>query len=177
MLQNCYAMRTAPVLGAFAKLRQTTVTVVMSVCLSTLNISVTNGRVFMKFCVWWFFLNSGLIIWRVGGCFTLRVVYFHDISPNSSWNEKCVTQNFVRKIKTHISVQFSPPPPPPKILRDNVEEYGTARQATDYNTRTVQKVSVHFEYLENRPRGIDVTGQPVRGDVTVHPRTVTVPWG
>jgi hypothetical protein len=31
MRQNCYALRTAPVLGAFAKLRQTTVTIVMSV--------------------------------------------------------------------------------------------------------------------------------------------------
>ena len=37
------------------------------------------------------------------------------------------------------------------------------------NTRSVRKVSSHFEYLENRLRGRDVTWQPVRGDLTVHP--------
>ena len=35
--------------------------------------------------------------------------------------------------------------------------------------RTVRKVSSHFEYLENLPLGLDVTWQPVRGDLTVHP--------
>ena len=35
-------------------------------------------------------------------------------------------------------------------------------------TRSVRKVSSHFEYLENRSRGLDVTWQPVRGDLTVH---------
>ena len=35
-------------------------------------------------------------------------------------------------------------------------------------TRSVPKVSGHFEYLENRLRGLDVTWQPVRGDLTVH---------
>ena len=35
-------------------------------------------------------------------------------------------------------------------------------------TRSVQKVSSHFEYLENRLHGLDVTWQPVRGDLTVH---------
>ena len=34
---------------------------------------------------------------------------------------------------------------------------------------SVQKVSVHFEYLENWSRGLDVTGQPVRGDLDVQP--------
>ena len=38
-----------------------------------------------------------------------------------------------------------------------------------FNTRSVRKVSSHFEYLENRLRGLDVTWQPVRGDLTVHP--------
>jgi len=36
-------------------------------------------------------------------------------------------------------------------------------------TRDVRKLSVHFEYLENRSRGLDVTWQPVRADLTVHP--------
>ena len=44
-------------------------------------------------------------------------------------------------------------------------------------TRAVRKVSVHFEYLENRSRGLEVTWQPVRGDHTVRPWTVTLPWG
>jgi len=32
-----------------------------------------------------------------------------------------------------------------------------------------QEVSVHFENLENRSRGLHVTWQPVRGDLTAHP--------
>jgi len=44
-------------------------------------------------------------------------------------------------------------------------------------TRAVGKKSDHFEYLENRSRGLDVTWQPVRGDLTVHPWKVTLPWG
>ena len=43
--------------------------------------------------------------------------------------------------------------------------------------RAVQKVSGHFEYHENRSRGLDVTRQPVRGDLTALPSTVTVLWG
>jgi hypothetical protein len=42
-------------------------------------------------------------------------------------------------------------------------------------TRDVEKVSVHFKYLENRLRGLDVTLQPVRGDLTAHSLIVTVP--
>ena len=45
------------------------------------------------------------------------------------------------------------------------------------HTWAVRKVSSHFQYLENRSRGIDVTWQPVRGDLTAHPWTVTLPWG
>ena len=42
-------------------------------------------------------------------------------------------------------------------------------------TRAVRKVLVHFEYLEERSSGLDVTWQPVRGDFTVYPLTVTLP--
>ena len=45
------------------------------------------------------------------------------------------------------------------------------------NTRAVRKESVHYEYLENRSRDLDVTWQPVRADLTVYPWTVTLPWG
>jgi hypothetical protein len=50
------------------------------------------------------------------------------------------------------------------------------KHAADY-MRAVRKVSSHFEYLKNRSRGLDVTWQPVRRDLTAHPLTVTVPWG
>ena len=36
------------------------------------------------------------------------------------------------------------------------------------STSAVRKVSSHFEYLEDRSLGLDVTWQPVRGDLTVH---------
>jgi len=39
------------------------------------------------------------------------------------------------------------------------------------------EISVHLEYLENRSRGLDVTLQPVRGDLSLQPWTVTDPWG
>ena len=37
------------------------------------------------------------------------------------------------------------------------------------STRAVWKVSRHFEYLENRSSGLDVTWQPVGGDLIAHP--------
>jgi len=37
------------------------------------------------------------------------------------------------------------------------------------STMAVRKVSSHFEYLENRSRGLDVTWPPVREDLTVYP--------
>jgi len=40
-----------------------------------------------------------------------------------------------------------------------------------------RKVSSHFEYLENGSRDIDVTWHLVRGNLTVHPWTVTLLWG
>jgi len=45
------------------------------------------------------------------------------------------------------------------------------------HTRAVWKVSSHFEYLECRSCGLDVTWQSVRGDLIAHPWTVTVLWG
>jgi len=44
-------------------------------------------------------------------------------------------------------------------------------------TKPVRKVSSNSEYLENRWRGLDVTWEPVRGDLTTHPWTVTLTWG
>ena len=44
-------------------------------------------------------------------------------------------------------------------------------------TRPLRNVSNNFEYLENRCHDLDVTRQRVRGDLTAHPRRVTLPWG
>jgi len=35
-------------------------------------------------------------------------------------------------------------------------------------TRSARKISGHFEYLKNRSCGLDVTWQPVTGDLTAH---------
>jgi hypothetical protein len=43
--------------------------------------------------------------------------------------------------------------------------------------RPLREVCSHFEYLDNRSGGLGVTWQPVRGDLTAHPWTVTLPWG
>jgi hypothetical protein len=45
----------------------------------------------------------------------------------------------------------------------------TKVKESDFHTWAVRKVSVHFEYLENRSLGVDETWQPVRGDLTVYP--------
>jgi len=37
------------------------------------------------------------------------------------------------------------------------------------DTQAVQKVKVHFGYLKNWSRGLDVTWQAVRGDLTARP--------
>jgi len=48
---------------------------------------------------------------------------------------------------------------------------------THTHTRAVGKLSSHFEYLENRSRGCDVTWHPVRRDLPVHSWTSNLPWG
>ena len=48
--------------------------------------------------------------------------------------------------------------------------FNDARSSLYYlalNTSAARNVSSHFEYLENRSRGLDITWQPVRGDLTV----------
>jgi len=44
------------------------------------------------------------------------------------------------------------------------------------DTRAVRKISSHFEYLEKRSSGLGVTWHSVRGDLSVHPSTATLPW-
>ena len=38
----------------------------------------------------------------------------------------------------------------------------------------VRKVTIHFEYLKNRSRGLDASWQSVREDLTAHPLTATL---
>ena len=45
----------------------------------------------------------------------------------------------------------------------------TALSVKVHGTRVVRKVTVHFEDLENRSRGLDVNWQPVRGNTSAHP--------
>jgi hypothetical protein len=40
-------------------------------------------------------------------------------------------------------------------------------------TRAVPKVASRFEYLENRSRGLDVTWQPVRGDLCIREQSLS----
>ena len=58
-------------------------------------------------------------------------------------------------------------------IRNNMEIDNLTEGA---DTRVVRKVSSHFEYLQNRSSVFDITWQPVRGDLTVHLRTATLPW-
>ena len=51
----------------------------------------------------------------------------------------------------------------PKILLD------ISPQMAETFTRNARQVSSHSEYLQNRSRGLDVTRQTVRGDLTVQP--------
>jgi hypothetical protein len=45
----------------------------------------------------------------------------------------------------------------------------SGRSGEEKNTRSLRKVSSHFEYPENRSRGLDAIWQPVREDLTAHP--------
>jgi hypothetical protein len=65
----------------------------------------------------------------------------------------------------------------PYLLQGGRDAIGNNDVRQTLLTRGVRKISSHFEYLENRSRGLDVTWQPVRGDLTVHPWTVTLQWG
>lgn len=51
---------------------------------------------------------------------------------------------------------------------------GTTLSLTSHFTMSVRKLSSHFEYLENRSRGLDVTWQPGKGDLLhVHEQSLS----
>jgi hypothetical protein len=56
-------------------------------------------------------------------------------------------------------------------MRTNRKELNSKNDRLDkrLNTTSVRKVNSHFEHLENPSRGLDITRQPVRGDLTEHP--------
>ena len=63
-------------------------------------------------------------------------------------------------------------------ITEGLNIYNSAVRTTNLTTtRAVGKVSSRIEYLMNRSHDLDITWQPVGGDLTVHPWTVTVPWG
>jgi hypothetical protein len=54
--------------------------------------------------------------------------------------------------------------------RPNMKKKKEKKNVYNYHhTRAFWKVSSHFEYLENRSLGLDVTWKKVRGYHTVHP--------
>jgi hypothetical protein len=54
------------------------------------------------------------------------------------------------------------------MIQAAIYEHHCLRKVTDC-MRPVCKVSSHFEYLENRSCGLDVTWRSVRGDLIAHP--------
>ena len=95
--------------------------------------------------------------WRFGTLFHLHRRY--KLTPLMN-----MEQIVFRKAGTYNSdVRESP-------KRKNTEKalFDSSPQMAEAFTRAVRKVSSHFEYLENRSRGLDVTWQPIRGDLTVH---------
>jgi len=57
------------------------------------------------------------------------------------------------------------------------DQFRSSSHNSTQQTSAVRRISSHFEYLENRSRGLDVTWQPLKGNLTAHPWTVTLPWG
>jgi hypothetical protein len=126
--------------GAFAKLR-IPVTIVVSVCPSAWNNSDLTGRIFTKFCIWLFFETLSRIVpvslasGRNNGHFTWRPMYFYDGISLNSQNENIFGHSFFffggGGIKKHFLCSINLFPRKSCWVRDSVEIYGTAGQATD----------------------------------------------
>jgi len=54
-------------------------------------------------------------------------------------------------------------------MHSRAHRLDTCHQQQHKNRRAARNVSSHFEYLEKRSRGVEVTWQLVRGDLTAHP--------
>jgi len=87
------------------------------------------------------------------------------VSMPWNWNHFCELPNMSVVLSALVTVQHN------EDLWSAYEPLGSVPPTC---TRSVWKVSSHFEYLVNRSCGLDVTWQPVRGDLTAHPWTVTL---
>jgi hypothetical protein len=139
------SMKPSPFLGAFAKLRKTTISYIMSVCLSvSLSVCLSvcphaTSRLPLDGFSWNFIFedfrtsveNTQILLKsdKNNGYFAWRPMYIYDISLRSSQSEKCFRQN-LQKISTHVLISnnyfFQ------KLCRlwDNAKKYGRARHAT-----------------------------------------------
>ena len=126
-------------LDDLARSRKTTISFVMSVCLSTWK---QLGSHWMDFCDIWYlniFLKSvekiqfSLKSDKNNGYFAWIPEYIYDISLNSSYNEKIWDKSCRENKSTHFcSITFFFRTS--CCLWDNVEKYGTDGQATNGNT-------------------------------------------
>jgi len=111
------------------------------------------------------------------------------LTPNQKTESNFPPRMIICHLTTHLSVRYIPCDIikiSSKLSRKIYERCSLRLEVLDLtsfgakagNTRTkaVRKMSSHFEYLENRWRGPAVTWQSVRGDLTVHPWTFTLPW-
>ena len=148
IISSCYSITVIYwFLGAFGKFRKATVSFVMSFCLSVRltagNTSVTTGRIFMKFDIFFFRKSVAKIPVSLKSdknsrYFTWRPIHVCDnILLNFSWKEKCARQKFYRKSETHILCSVTFFFRKSFCLWDNVEKYCTARKATDDNMARV----------------------------------------
>ena len=129
--------------SAFAKWRKATISFVVSACPSvcpyTRNNSAPTERIFVIFYTWVFFENLSrkfkfhLKLTIITGTLHEDVcTYIYDNILLNFRRMRNVSDKIIEKIKTRIlcSISFSPKIVP---LSDNVEKYGTARQAIDDN--------------------------------------------
>ena len=125
--------------NAFAKLRNATISFVMSVCPSPCNNLTPTGRIFMKFGIWY---SSFIQIWHTNRhCVQTDVHLLKDLAEFFlKW--EIFRTKVVEEFKTHFMFNnFSPPPHPTLPTRrkscrlwDNFEIQSTAWTATDDST-------------------------------------------
>ena len=135
----CLLLHRLSFLGAFEKLRKTTISFDMSVCLSLCfrppawNNSAPTGRILMNFDIWIFFRkffeyfqvslkydkNCGYITWR-------PVCVYDKISLNPAWNEKCFRQSYREHQNTYFMFSSF-------FFFENCVIYNSEKWATDDN--------------------------------------------
>ena len=113
-------------------------------------------------------------VWTPAVCIQIFFHRFsHSFEVHVHWNMPCPT-SFFSFAGCHVFVMS---------LHTNSDWLSVIKwyvtQLSEYlsiDARAVRKESIHFDYPENGSHGLDVTWQPVRGDLTVHPWRVTLLW-